>query len=72
VTTTDATERCDECSMPTAGEGLVLHGLGIFHRECLQPCACGWLWPWSLVSSAEVAQYCDGCARRFGGSHDAA
>ena len=55
---------CDECCYPLAGYGVVLHGFGRFHRECLQPCACGWLWPWSMVSSADVVLHCDGCARR--------
>jgi hypothetical protein len=56
--------RCDECAHPTGGCAIYLEGFGHFHRECLQRCDCGFLWPWSLVSSADVIQHCPGCADR--------
>ena len=65
-------DRCGECSDPTNWDSVVLDDFGRFHRECIQSCACGWLWPWSLVSSGDVAQYCDGCAHTGGESNDAA
>ena len=72
MTCLDDDGRCGECGHPTAGCAMYLDGFGYFHRECLQSCACGWLWPWSLVASADVVLYCSGCAARGGGVDDAA
>lgn len=59
---TDLDECCDECRYPLGGYGVPIDGLGVFHRECLQQCMCGDLWPWDMVSSAEVVDHCPGCA----------
>jgi hypothetical protein len=52
---------CDECGDPSTDETVWLLGFGGYHPDCVAPCACGYLWPRSIVDLDTVIFYCGTC-----------